>query len=241
MKLTKIILILMILFSSFCICFGQEKPKAELLGEYGKVTWEELVARLDNLLYQLDQKPNSTAYLVINNEKVLDNRDRFTYELYAKGHLNLESRNSFVDKKRIFVIRAEDRDEFKIQIWLVPEGAEKPAFREVKWDVSISPNAKPYIFTKTEWMESGLINYAEYLVLDHFSEYLEGNPTARGHFVIKEKSKETYLKEQAKITNLLVGKYKIAPNRLRFFYVRENKPRWEYPQVEVWLVPRKLN
>jgi hypothetical protein len=172
---------------------------------------------------------------VIHNGKISNNRERFRYENYAKGHLAM--REPSAPKKRVFIIRAEDRDEFRIQLWLVPDGAEKPTFNEVKWGVSISPTAKPYIFTKTEWTEESLVSYAEYLVLDSFSEYLEGNPTTRAHFVIKEKSKGRFHKEQSKITNLMVRKYNINPKRLRFFYVRENKPRWEYPQVEVWLVP----
>jgi hypothetical protein len=236
MTLQKAILTHLILFLSIQICFGQQKPKAELFDEHGKITWEDFTARLDNLLHQLSQNPNSTAYIVIHNGKVSNNRERFRYEDYAKGHLAI--RGFAAQKERVFIIRAEDRDEFQIQLWLVPDGAEKPTFSEVKWDVSILPTAKSHIFTKTEWTEESLVAYAEYLVLDSFSEYLEGNPTTRAHFVIKEKSKGRFHKEQSNIKNLMVRKYKIDPKRLRFFYVRENKPRWEYPQVEVWLVPQ---
>lgn len=238
MKLQKNIFTFLVLFLSFQIGFGQERSQAELLEEFGSITWEDFVARLDNLMDKINQKPNSTAYIVIHNGKVSNKRERFRYEQYAKGHLKV--RSHFIDEKRFFIIRAEDRDEFQIQLWIVPEDGEKPSFIEVKWDISLEPDAKSHIFTTTDWSVRGLAMPPEYLSLNLFSEYLEANPTARGHFVIRERSKEKFRKEKTNITNILVNKYKISPKRLRFFFVRENKPLLDYyPDVEVWLVPKR--
>lgn len=236
MKSKTIPLILIVLFASFQIFFGQEKPKAKLVDEFRKITSEDFGARLDILFSELTQKPNSTAYVVIHNGKVLDNRERFRFEQLAKGYI----KNARFDEKRIYIIRAKDLDEVKIEFWVVPEGAEKPSFTQVKWDSALPPNAKPYIFTTTDWSERVLNPAAEYLDLNLFSEYLETNPTARGHFVVKARTKEEFRKEQTNITNLLVEKYKINSKRLKFFYIRENKPLLDsYPDVEVWLVPQK--
>ncbi len=234
-KSIKIPLTIILLFASFQICFGQEQTKVELFNEFGKITWEDLAARIDNLLYNLSQRPSSIAYVVIHNGKVLNDRERFRYEQWVKGQI--KSRE--FDEKRIFVIRAEDKDELQIQLWIVPEGTEKPSFTEVKWNAVLSSNTKPFIFTTTEW-NNGLATPAEYLSLNLFSEYLEANPKTRGHFVIKARSKEEFRKEQSEVINLLTKKYKITTERLRFFYVKENKSGWDYPQVEVWLVPQRL-
>lgn len=234
-KSIKTSLLIILLFVSVQICFGQKETKAELLDEFGKITWEDLAARVDNLLYNLSQEPTSTAYVVIHNGKVLNDRERFRYEDWVKGQIKSREFN----EKRIFIIRAEDKEELQIRLWIVPAGTEKPSFSEVKWNAVLSPNTKPFIFTKTIWND-GLATSAEYLNLNIFSEYLDANPTTRGHFVVKAKSKEDFHKEQSEIVNLLTKKYKINSERLRFFYVKENKSRWDYPQVEIWLVPQRL-
>jgi len=234
-KSIKIPFTVILLFASFQIYFGQEQAKAELRDEFGKITSEDLAARIDSLLYDLNQRPKSTAYVVINNGKILNDRERFLYEQWVKGQIKARK----FDEKRIFIIRAEDKDELQIQLWIVPEGTEKPSFTEVKWNAVLSPNTKPFIFTTTEW-NNGLDTPAEYLSLNLFSEYLDANPTTRGHFVVRAKSKEEFRKEQTEITNLLTKKYKVTTKRLRFFYVKENKSGWDYPQVEVWLAPQRL-
>ena len=231
-KHIKTLILIIILFMSVQIGFGQEQTKAELFDEFGKITWEDLAARIDNLLYNLSQEPNFTAYVVIHNGKVSNDRQRFRYEEWVKGQI--KSRE--FDEKRIFLIRAEDKEELQIQLWTVPAGTEKPSFNEVKWNTILPPNTKPFIFTQTIWNDS-LATPAEYLRLNLFSEYLEANPTSRGHFVVKANSKEKFRKEKSEIENLLNKKYKINSERLRFFYVKENKSGWDYPQVEVWLVP----
>ena len=69
MKLQKILLILLILFDSFQICFGQEKPKAELIDEFGNITCEDLIARQDNLIALLQNDPTAVGYVVIYGKK----------------------------------------------------------------------------------------------------------------------------------------------------------------------------
>ena len=234
MKLQNTIFICLIACLAFQNCFGQQTPKAELIDEFGSITWEELAARLDNLMNQLGQQPNTVAYVVIHNGKVINNRERFRYEQWTRGQLKARD----FDEKRFYIIRAEDRNQLQIQFWLVPDGAKKPSFSKIKWDVALSTNAKAQIFTKTDW-QNGLATPPEYLSLNLFSEYLQGNPTARGYFVIKERSREKFRNEQSNITNILTDKYKIKPERLRFFYLKENKLGWDYPDVEVWLVPQK--
>jgi hypothetical protein len=229
MKIQKSLSVLIILFASIQICFAQETPKAKLLDEFGEITSEDFVARLDYLWMQLAEQPNSTAYVVIHNGKISNDRQRFRYEQWAKGHI----KDRRFDENRIFIIRAKDKDELHIQIWLVPEGAEKPEYTEAVWNLKLSPNAKPFLWTATKWQD-GLSTPPEYLSLNLFSEYLSSNPTSRGNFVVFAKSKKEFYEEQEKITNFLVEKYGISRKRLRFFYFKE---KHDYPQVEVWLLP----
>lgn len=233
MKLQKIILNYLILLFAFQICFGQEKPKAELVDEFGNITWEDFVQRLDQLFVTLWNKEDSSAYIVIYKGKAEGDKSNqgIRYEQWAKGHIRVRGGS---DKNRIFIIRAEDKNALRIQLWVVPAGAEKPVFNETEWDLTIPSNKKSFIFTTTE-SNNGLATPAEHLSLNLFSELLEVNPAARGNFVIRARSKREFREEQTLIIKT-VEKYKIPTSRLRFFFIRENKQRWDYPQTEVWIV-----
>jgi len=211
---------------------GQDPPKAVLVDEFGRITWEDYVARVDNLLGRLQDDPNASAYIIFQNSDVKDNRQRFDYLWWAKDHLKLRS----FDSSRINLIRAADGGTNKIQIWFVPSGAEKPRYVEVDWSLEVPRETKPFVWTTTEW-NSGLITPAEYLSLDFFSSVLAANPAARANFVIRAKSTRQHLREKSKIRDIVVRKYKINQNRIRFFFAFENKIHWDYPQTEVWLVP----
>lgn len=236
MTLVKFFSLTILLFVCFQICAGQTQLKAELADKTGKVTYEHLAAITDVFLQRLLQERDSTGYVLIYNEKVSDNRRRFRYEQWLKGHLRARR----FDEKRIFIIRGEDRNEFQMQFWIVPKGAAKPEYAEAQWSAVLDPQTKPFIFATTEW-NNGLDYPSEYSSLNLFSEYLEANPSARGHFVVRAESKSAFQKEKSEMTKLLVEKYKINSSRLKFFYVMSKKKDEDYPQVEVWLVPSKQN
>lgn len=229
MKIKKALSVLIILFASFHLCFAQETSKAKLMDEFGEISWEDFVARLDYLWMQLAEQPTSAAYIVIHNGKISNDRQRFRYEQWAKGHI----KDRRFDENRIFIIRAKDKDELHIQIWLVPQGAEKPEYPETVWNLKLSPNTKPFLWTATKWQD-GLSTPPEYLSLNLFSEYLSANPNSRGNFVVFAKSKKEFYEEREKITDILVKKYEISRKRLRFFHMKEKN---DYSQVEVWLLP----
>lgn len=65
MKLYKNLFVLIILFVTIQICFGQEKPKAELIDEFGDTSCENLIAGQDFLLSSLQSDPTAVGYAVI--------------------------------------------------------------------------------------------------------------------------------------------------------------------------------
>ena len=69
MKSQKMFLALIILFASFQICFGQVVPKAERIDEFGIITCEDFLARLDNFFIALNNEPSLTGYAIIYAEK----------------------------------------------------------------------------------------------------------------------------------------------------------------------------
>ena len=228
MKLQKVFLILIVLFA-LQICFGQEKPKAELVDEFGKINCEELQARTDGF-YQngLRSNPSSTGYIVIFGNKN-NSLEKYLLEVRFKSAV-ISQKYEF---NRVVFVRGKNNDSTHGQFWLVPAGAEKPNFDEENWDYSLPELNKAVKFHERNWENFDNIcpsnrNFSEEL----YAKLLLGNPGFRGNIVINENSSKNLKKELLKT---FVNKYKIPLNRLKFFYDANGYP----DNVEYWIVPPK--
>jgi hypothetical protein len=70
--------------------------------------------------------------------------------------------------------------------------------------------------------------------LETYSEYLTENPKARANIVIYAKSKSEFQKQRKEFLDELIEKYKISPQRSKFFFVKEKS---DYESYELWLLP----
>lgn len=232
-KLIILSLLQLVLFSGFIL--SQEEPnpilKDELQQKFG---CEDLSARLDVFISDLESDPNSTGFIVIYGEK-RKQRGNQTNESWIKGIF----RNRGFPNDRFLIVRGELRDKLKIQFWMIPAGAKPPQIEAAKWNFRLPKNTKPYVFPKID-LRDQLCPYAEYMSLDNLSEYLDDNPGSRTNIVIQERNTARFKEEKARISEKLVKKYGIDIKRLRYFFVqdtnRENDDYY-YPQVEVWLLP----
>jgi hypothetical protein len=228
MKLQKVFLISLILVA-LQICFGQEKPKAELVDEFGKIYCEELRVRIDSF-YQngLGSSSSSTGYIVINGNKN-NSLEKYLLEVRFKSAVGSQK----YDFNRVVFVRGKDNDSTHGQFWLVPEGAEKPDFDEENWDYSLPELNKAVKFHERIWEDFDDIcpsnrNFSEEL----YAKLLLGNPNFRGNIVISGNSSKNIKKELIKV---FVNQYKIPANRLKFFYDKNGYPE----NVEYWIVPTK--
>jgi hypothetical protein len=224
-KSQKIILALLILLAFFQICFSQDKTKLEAFDSFGELGCDDLLGRIDNFFYAIQNNPGATGYAVIQGKP--DKTEFFRHEWWIYN--NVESRG--FDDSRLVIVRAEGAsEEIFTEFWVVPPGAEKPSYVEIKPDFTISENEKPYVFNSTN-DEDGPC--PDGLQLKLYSNYLTANPAFRGHVVIFTKSQAEFQKEKSDIAAKLANKYKVSPNQLRFFFVRKT----DYSYVELWLVP----
>lgn len=208
--------------------FSQEKPKAELVDEFGKITCEDLIARQDNLFNQLQNEPDSMAYVVIYGDK---NNAKFAWSV--KTFLDGQTESRKFDKSRISIRKAEDENELKVQFWKVPAGAEKPDFQEVGWNYDLSNRNKPFIFNSSNWDVSPCPIGSQ---LDSYAGHLNANKNFRGYIVIFTKFNKEFQKEKASLLNDLQNDYKLSQSQLRFFHVKQNI---DYTLYEFWIVPPK--
>lgn len=221
MKLQKTFLLIILLLAAFQVCFGQETPKAILVDEFSAIGCEDFLSRINNFYIQLQNDPNSQGYAVISGDNSYLRR-KLAYELWLNGAVKFLKR----DGNRIIKVRSKETSEIKIQLWIVPASAEKPDFDEAIWDFKFPPKTKPFIFHDSFEQICSSVFFENVFV-----EYLEANPSSRGHIVIYDKSPETYRKEKEKIQKLL---FQIPQNQLKFFYIKK-----DHSNIEFWLVPRK--
>ena len=205
--------------------FAQEKPKAVLLDEFSAIGCEYYTARLSNLFVNLNANPNSRGYVVIRG-KGADIQKKLRYELWLYGGAKTYN----FDTTRITEVRGPDAGDIKTQFWIVPSGAEIPAFETASWDFTLTSASKPFVF----YAESSdtLCTSARYESL--YSELLTANPTFRGNIVIYTESLNSFAKSRQAILKKLSS---VDRERLRFFY----KKVVDFPHVEWWLVPAKKN
>lgn len=230
MKSQKIFLVLIILFVSLQIGFGQEKPKAELIDDMGKETCESFWSRFDSFFNLLQNEPTSTGYIIIHGKKENSLPVNLRYERLTDGIVRFRN----LDRSRLIIIRGEIRDDIQIEFWKVPAGAETPTFTEENWNFKIEQN-KPFVLRGYSEGD-GICPTNTSVKL--FADYLFANPNLRAHIVITGKTIKTFANTKKDLLNQLINEYDISPNRLKFFYVK-NKTSYNFDDIEYWILPNK--
>jgi hypothetical protein len=122
-------------------------------------------------------------------------------------------------------------ENFRIRLWRVPHGAEKPSFEETKWNFVFPPKSKPFKF----YDDAADLICPPTPFEKVYAEYLNANPQARGNIVIYAKSFKKYTKLKKDARNLLKD---ISANRIRFIHIKSSHSD-NYANIEYWLVPEK--
>ena len=215
----------------FLCCFlapaivAQEKPDAVLLRKSGTITCEDLIATQDALIGELAADSTATGYIVIYGTKSDAVKPWLTKQL-------VEGQNEFrrFDDGRLVAVRGRVEEEFRLEFWKVPLGADKPDFGESDWDYRLSKATRPFAFYSAR-NDIGACPTGKW---KNYAARLAANPEFRGHVVVFAGSNKEFQKESAGIRNKLVNERKVSPSQLRFFFVRE---KTEYSHYELWLVP----
>lgn len=219
----KFFLIPVSLLLAIQISFGQEKPKAKLVDEFGQLNccFPYFDAFYNNLV-----ETNSDGYVVISRDREYPSSS-LSY-LYAVRTIFLL--RDF--RAKIHFIRSKSRDQIRTQLWKVPPGAEIPEFGEEVWNFEVLPNTKPFVI----WHESEIDQICNFFGSSNFiSEIVSGNKEAGINVVIFANSQKTFLREKRRVLNTLIDTKIIKQSRLQFF----KKPKKDFELLEIWLVPMK--
>ena len=228
--------------------YSQDKPTSILFDQFGKITCEDFLARLEVLIHNL-RRNNPTTNGVIEVFREDGTRHHYVFENWAQEHLKDWN---FVNRIKIVHTTAErhfkrskkksDRS-FKIRFWVLPKGSDSPLFEVEPWDYKLYKDGRPYIFSST-YSQSWICGTN--LQLDQLVKGLKIDPRSRTNIVIKERAVSKFNKERRRILAILVDKFKVNRKRIKFFFVRENKKfpkdyaiEQFYPNVEVWYLPNR--
>jgi hypothetical protein len=222
MKPPKIFLVFLILLASIEICFGQKNTISEPFDEFGEINCDDFLGRLDNFLVALRNDPASSGYAVIHGKKE-NQGPSYRYRSRLRGHIKFRG----FDLNRVTIIRGEESENLKIQLWVIRAGTDPPSNTNLGWDYPFSTSKARKFYR--ELNDGG---YCPSDILITFSEILTQRSEIRGHFVIHARSIKAFNERKKELLNEFSD---IPSNRLRFFYVRNSNDTF----VEYWLVPPK--
>jgi hypothetical protein len=205
---------------------GQELPKPTLIDEFGRISCDEYLSRVDNFLVALANDPTSRGVVVVQGDAPL--RRRLAYELWLGGALRMRG----FDASRIRQLRGPDTGDVHVRLWLVQFGAEEPVAPATAWDFSFSLREKPYVFHSEMEHICSSPNFAA-----PYKEYLDANAGSRGHVVIYTSSGRSF-RRALRTAKAQLGN--IRAEKLRYFHVRVSPTEnGDYSYAEYWLVPKR--
>ncbi|HEX8847142.1 MAG TPA: hypothetical protein VF791_21035 [Pyrinomonadaceae bacterium] len=216
---------------------------ARKFDEFGDIYFSDLAARLDNLAVQLQQEPNTRGFLIVYRSRRdlpgLNNR-----LAYRMKHYLTHSRG--IPPERVVTVDGGVASCLTQEFWIVPIGA-TPTPRS-------DTSTNSFIDVGSAW------KFDEYYFPLPLSGYYDEGDESAGNSleayadaVRKYASSQAYIlaypqysaerrpdppnaasKMLSAVKAELVGKYKIAPSRIKVVNGGYRKLR----QVELWIVPR---
>ncbi len=204
---------------------------ARKFDDYGDLNTDDEAARLDAFAEELRQHPNLRGYIIgYNQPRKL--RGSYLRRIYGDQHYLSWARG--IEPSRVVVIDGGYRNEYRIELWLVPEGAPPP---------SPDPNiSRPQINDATSYQFdlecldcAPAVNLNLYGLrkegLKFYADVLRNNPNLRGFLMVGARNT---LNEARRARRILVRDYGIAANRIviRIRYGVDGS------NVEMWIVPR---
>ncbi len=239
----KIFLLAIILFIP-AWTFGQERPKAVLIDEFGRPCNEELLARFDNFISQRNEIPDAHSYIYFYGDYQLEGRNLSFVDYLKGGYHRLES----TPERQFRFVQGGNLSEMKLQFWLVPPGAEMPPISP-----KYTPPAeikRPVLFDKGwadfhRWYGPTEIYSMGFYDLgcdfppndDAFAKLLLADASLRGHLIIYT-SKEHGAKRGNAVARFaikdLIDRFGLQRNRITFAYGGKR----DEPEIELWLIPK---
>lgn len=206
--------------------------KPFLVDKFKRANCEDVLARMDYFLTQMQNDPSATGYIIIYGKS----RRIVSAEREARNWIKIRR---FDPSRIIFVRGGGSGEQAEIELWLVPPGANPPeitpqeANEETVEPVEKPEITKPYIFD--EKFSDGIEGCNSDFDVEFYAETLKTNPKSRANIVIYETSQNNFRKIEKEILAEM-AKGGIARKRIKTFYKRV-KPNQLREGIELWILP----
>ena len=207
--------------------FAQEQPKAELVDEFGKVTCEDLSARINNLQIQMSNNPDKTGFVVFKRGQNPVSKIHWYRKFLVSS---FELRN--ISMNGLKVVMDEFGDSAGGSFWLLPPGSVEPISHYSKLEDEKIDKTKPFVFDYED--ELGI---CPTFVPRLYTDLLKENPKARGHIVVSGGTADERRWFVKSWLETFSKDFQMPANRFRIFYVKARSKG--IAGAEFWFVPHK--
>ena len=201
---------------------AQQSTEPVQIDEFGQISNDGLMSRLENLYVELSKQKDSSAVAVLSG----NSWERQTNLRRIMGcHEWLKLRTDRIS------YRFTDVPEMKVEFWLIPNGTSLSISGTRPVDYDLSDLHKAVEFSASQSTDEYCPRYFD---LNLYSRYLKANPSFRGRVMIDTSQRQfvgrvsTYRKQ---LSNLGIALSRIRFYRRHFYHERDEQ--W-------WLIPAKL-
>lgn len=212
-----------------------EDRKPILIDKFTRVNCEEVLARTDNFLIELQNNPVSTGHIITYGTSRAVRRTEREMRNWIRVRGFGPSRIVFVNGG------GGGGNKTTVEMWLVPPGAELPQpspppkdEAEAISEKEAVDKTKPYIYGSK--FVNGVEGCDEY-DLEGYAEALQENSESRGNIVVFETSRKLFRITEKEILEEL-AKSGVARNKIKTFFVKV-KPDQLREGIELWLLPSR--
>ena len=131
MKITFLALLFTIIF-----CVSVFSQEAEKVDEFGRISCDDYLARMDNAINEATNHPNSTVYILIYEGKETrynsrKKKDELVLPTIGSARAKIDSIKEYLSRRKISAenfsfVEAGFREEPAVEIWLVPKESLPP-------------------------------------------------------------------------------------------------------------------
>ncbi len=220
--------------SANCTINIDAAPSARMIDEFQTAgnNCEEGFARLDAFFEELSYNPSDIGLIVIYGD-VREPKAARRREQQLLNHFTFRK----FDRGRVEIIRGAAREAGTTQLWLVPPGADRPAFAQATESSAIAPPpTQPFLYA-SDYADGIPGCFGNRYDLEDFANVVQNDPKNVARVVIGESSQTKYRRKVREIVTEL-SRLGISRNRIVtvYKYVRPNRL---LEVTELWVVPPK--
>lgn len=226
-----------------CALCARSQARADvpgLIDAFGNIQTSDLLARLDNYATELQNAPQSVAFIVAYPQANKFPGWPLRRALWCRAYL---IKGRMIDAGRVHVVNGGFRDDVRFELWVEPQGAQPPV-RPFDLAAELAREKTPYLFDLFYILENppGVPDVDEYDYLDDVDSYepfvttLRNDPAARGLVVAyatrrDRRGEDRRLAARRKLA-ILKG-YSIGADRI----VAGGGGLRKQKTIEFWIVP----